>query len=63
MGVSVLKVLLGRGKLRAAPRAMQFDAFHHRIKFTWRPFGNANPIQQLMLLLIRPLLEGRAKPG
>jgi molybdopterin/thiamine biosynthesis adenylyltransferase len=63
MGVSVLKVLLGRGKLRAAPWAMQFDAFHQRIKFTWRPFGNANPIQQLMLLLIRPLLEGRAKPG
>lgn len=62
MGVAVLKVLLGRGKLRAAPWAMQFDAYHQRIKFTWRPFGNANPIQQLMLLLIRPLLEGRAKP-
>lgn len=63
MGVSVLKVLLGRGNLRPAPWAMQFDAYHQRIKFTWRPFGNANPIQQLMLLLIRPLLEGRAKPG
>jgi molybdopterin/thiamine biosynthesis adenylyltransferase len=63
MGVAVLKVLLGRGDLRAAPWAMQFDAYRQRIKFTWRPFGNANPIQQLMLLLIRPLLEGRAKPG
>ena len=63
MGVAVLKVLLGRGKLRAAPWAMQFDAFHQKIKFTWRPFGNANPIQQLMLMLIRPLLEGRAKPS
>lgn len=63
MGVSVLKVLLGRGNLRPAPWAMQFDAYHQKIKFTWRPFGNANPIQQLMLLLIRPLLEGRAKPG
>ncbi len=62
MGVSVLKVLLGRGKLKAAPWGMHFDAFHQRLKFTWRPFGNANPIQQLMLLLIRPLLEGRAKP-
>lgn len=62
MGVAVLKVLLGRGNLRPAPWAMQFDAFHQRIKFTWRPFGNANPIQQFMLLLIRPLLEGRAKP-
>ncbi len=63
MGVAVLKVLLGRGNLRPAPWAMQFDAYHQKIKFTWRPFGNANPIQQLMLLLIRPLLEGRAKPG
>lgn len=63
MGVAVLKVLLGRGKLRAAPWGMQFDAYHQKLKFTWRPFGNANPIQQLMLLLIRPLLEGRAKPG
>lgn len=63
MGVAVLKVLLGRGKLRPAPWAMQFDAYHQKIKFTWRPFGNANPMQQLMLLLIRPLLEGRAKPS
>ncbi|WP_243655889.1 ThiF family adenylyltransferase [Roseateles saccharophilus] len=63
MGVAVLKVLLGRGSLRPAPWAMQFDAYHQKIKFTWRPFGNANPIQQLMLLLIRPLLEGRAKPS
>lgn len=63
MGVAVLKVLLGRGKLRPAPWAMQFDAYHQKIKFTWRPFGNANPMQQLMLLLIRPLLEGHAKPS
>lgn len=62
MGVSVLKVLLNRGALRAAPWGMQFDAYHQKIKFTWRPFGNANPIQQLMLMMIRPLLEGRAKP-
>ena len=62
MGISVLKVLLNRGALRAAPWAMQYDAFHQKIKFTWRPFGNANPIQQLMLMMIRPLLEGRAKP-
>lgn len=62
MGVSVLKVLLNRGAMRAAPWGMQFDAYHQKIKFTWRPFGNANPIQQLMLMLIRPLLEGRAKP-
>ena len=63
MGVAVLKVLLGRGDLRPAPWAMQFDAYRQTVKFTWRPFGNANPLQQLMLMLIRPLLEGRAKPS
>lgn len=63
MGVAVLKVVLGRGQLRPAPWGMQFDAYHQKTKFTWRPFGNANPIQQIMLRLIRPLLEGRAKPG
>ena len=61
MGTSVLKVLLKRGALRAAPWAMQFDAYHQKLRFTWRPFGNAHPMQQLMLMLIRPLLEGRAK--
>ena len=57
MGSAVLKVLLGRGPLRAAPWTMQFDAFRQRLAFTWRPFGNANPLQQLMLMLIRPRLQ------
>lgn len=58
MGTSVLKVLLRRGSLRAAPWAMQFDAYHQKLRFTWRPFGNANPIQRVMLRLIRPILKG-----
>jgi molybdopterin/thiamine biosynthesis adenylyltransferase len=57
MGTSVLKLLLGRGELRAAPWALQFDAYRQRLRFTWRPFGNANPIQQLLLKLIRPRLN------
>lgn len=59
MGTSVLKVLLKRGPIRPAPWGMQFDAYRQKLRFTWRPFGNANPIQQLMLMLIRPLLEGK----
>ncbi len=58
LGTEALKVLLGRGKLRAAPWVMQFDAYRHRLKFTWRPFGNANPLQQLLLMAIRPKLRG-----
>jgi molybdopterin/thiamine biosynthesis adenylyltransferase len=56
MGTAVLKVLLGRGPLRPAPWAMQFDAYRQRLSFTWRPFGNANPLQQLLLSFIRPKL-------
>lgn len=57
MGTSVLKVLLGRGRLRAAPWALQFDAYHQKLKYTWRPFGNANPLQQLLMAFIRPILK------
>jgi molybdopterin/thiamine biosynthesis adenylyltransferase len=62
MGTAVLKVLLGRGRLRAAPWAMQFDAYRQRLRFTWRPFGNANPLQQLLLALIRPKLRSGIRP-
>jgi len=58
MGTSVLKVLLGRGSIKAAPWGMHFDAYHQKLKFTWRPFGNANPLQQLLLKFIRPVLQG-----
>ncbi|MEJ6008018.1 ThiF family adenylyltransferase [Paucibacter sp. AS339] len=58
MGTSVLKVLLSRGALRAAPWSMQFDAYRQKLSFAWRPFGNANPLQQVLLALIRPMLRG-----
>ncbi|MBY0468832.1 MAG: ThiF family adenylyltransferase, partial [Burkholderiaceae bacterium] len=60
MGTAALKVLLGRGKLKAAPWAMQFDAYQQALRFTWRPFGNANPLQRLLLALVRSKLRGTA---
>jgi hypothetical protein len=39
---------------------MQFDAYRHKLSFTWRPFGNANPLQRALLTLIRPKLKGGA---
>lgn len=59
MGASVLKILLGRGPFRYAPWAMQFDAYRQKLSFTWRPLGNANPLQQLLLMLIRPRLGAK----
>ena len=61
MGTSVLKVLLGRGAIKAAPWGMHFDAYHQKLKRTWRPFGNSNPLQQLLLKFIRPVLRGRSR--
>jgi len=58
-GTAALKILLGRGPLRPAPWAMQFDAYRQRLSFTWRPFGNAHPLQWLLLKLIRPRLGPR----
>ena len=62
MGTSVLKVLLGRGAIKAAPWGLHFDAYHQRLKLTWRPFGNSNPLQQILLKFIRPVLRG-GSPG
>lgn len=57
MGAEVLKLLLGRGRIKAAPWGMHFDAYHQKMKTTWRPWGNANPLQQLLLRFIRPKLR------
>jgi tRNA threonylcarbamoyladenosine dehydratase len=58
MGTSALKVLLGRGEIKAAPWGLHFDAYHQKLKHTWRPFGNANPLQKLLVKFIRPMLRG-----
>lgn len=44
-----LKILLGRGKVLAAPHGFQFDAYRNKIVRTWRPGGNNHPIQKLAL--------------
>jgi molybdopterin/thiamine biosynthesis adenylyltransferase len=42
-----MKILLERGKVRAAPRGLQFDAYRNKLAKTWRPWGHRNPLQQL----------------
>lgn len=50
---NVLKALLGRGDVIAAPWGLQFDAYKNKLKKTWRPGGNNNPLQRLILLIAR----------
>ena len=49
----VLKILLKRGKVLAAPWGLQFDAYSNRLVKTWRPGGNRNPLQRLALWLAK----------
>jgi molybdopterin/thiamine biosynthesis adenylyltransferase len=48
-----LKILLGRGKVYAAPHGLQFDAFRNKLVHTWRPGGHRHPLQRLTMHLIR----------
>lgn len=49
----VLKILLGRGDVVAAPRGLHFDAYRGKLVKTWRPGGNNNPVQRLALAIAR----------
>ena len=53
------KILLRRGCVRAAPWGMQFDPFRGKMAWTWRPGGNANPLQRVLMALIRRRLRQR----
>ncbi len=52
-GTLALKILLGRGKVLAAPHGMHFDAYRNKLVRTWRPGGNNNPLQRLILSVAR----------
>ncbi|HVF64125.1 MAG TPA: ThiF family adenylyltransferase [Casimicrobiaceae bacterium] len=56
-----LKILLGRGKVRAAPHGVHFDAYRNALVRTWRPGGWRNPLQRAATsLAMRELLRKRA---
>jgi molybdopterin/thiamine biosynthesis adenylyltransferase len=48
-----LKILLGRGKVWAAPHGIQFDAYRNRLAHTWRPGGNRHPLNRLAIALAK----------
>ena len=56
-----LKILLGRGEVRAAPHGMQFDAYRNKLAHTWRPGGNNNPIQRLAIMIGKRAFAKMAK--
>ena len=54
----VLKLVLNRGKVIAAPRGLHFDAYRNQLRRTWRPGGNRNPMQRLLLGVAKRRLKG-----
>lgn len=51
-----LKILLGRGKVWAAPHGIQIDAYRNKLAHTWRPGGNRNPVNRLAIAIARRML-------
>ena len=52
-----LKILIKRGRVLAAPWGYQFDAFKNKLKKTWRPWGNNNLIQKLVIYVANKLIS------
>lgn len=61
-GAEVLKQLLGRGQVVKAPHGLHFDAYRNQLRRTWRPGGNANPLQRLLLAVAGRRLRARSAP-
>jgi molybdopterin/thiamine biosynthesis adenylyltransferase len=57
-----LKILLGRGEVRAAPYGMQFDAYRNRMALTWRPGGNRNPLHRLAIAIGKRQVTAAVRP-
>jgi len=53
---NALKVLLNRGEVVKAPHGLHFDAYRNRLKKTWRPGGNSNPLQRIAIAVATRIL-------
>lgn len=52
----VVKIVLHRGPIRAAPHGLQFDAYRGKLVRTWRPGGNRHLLQRLAIAMARRYL-------
>lgn len=52
-GTEALKILLGRGEVKAAPHALLFDAYRQKLVHTYRPGGNRHPLHRVILAAAR----------
>jgi hypothetical protein len=57
VATEALKLLLRRGRVLAVPWVTHFDAYRNRLVRTWRPWGNRNPLQRVLLYAVRRQLS------
>jgi molybdopterin/thiamine biosynthesis adenylyltransferase len=55
-----LKILIGRGKVWAAPHGIQYDAYRNKLAHTWRPGGNRNWLNRAAIAIASRQLGIRA---
>jgi molybdopterin/thiamine biosynthesis adenylyltransferase len=55
-GTEVLKILLKRGKVQAAPHSLHFDAYVNRFYSQKIRMGNRNPLQKLKMSLVERMV-------
>ncbi len=55
-GTEVLKILLHRGKVRAAPHSVHFDAYLNKLYSQTVWLGNRHPLQRLKMGIMRRML-------
>ncbi len=55
-GTEALKILLGRGRVLAAPHGIQFDAYRNKMAHTWRPGGNRHPLNRIAIAIAKRML-------
>jgi molybdopterin-synthase adenylyltransferase len=59
-GTEVMKILLKRGKVRAAPHSLHFDAYLEKFYSRRIWFGNRNPWQKLKIAITRRMLRPKS---
>ncbi|HVW63643.1 MAG TPA: ThiF family adenylyltransferase [Nitrosospira sp.] len=60
VATEALKILLNRGRVFAAPHVIHFDAYRNKLKHSWRPGGNSNPLQRMILAIARRRLDTKS---
>jgi len=52
VGAEVTKIVLNRGNVRFAPWSRHYDFYYNKLKNNWRPGGNKNPMQRILIKIL-----------